>query len=148
MPTSHQNNLMNRFRRRIFVASLKREVARRSRDGGSLSLMKLHSLSRLRRQLPRRRSPLSLSPKSVGLNKNFIRLFTKPLSQLCSPKRVPSRVSSALGSMRASTPTKCALIELLRRASTHTDYAFSNFVAGCDPYKMCFYRTSPPLRIS
>ncbi len=33
---------------RIFVAALLREVARRSRDGGSLSLMKPHSLSQLR----------------------------------------------------------------------------------------------------
>ena len=38
------------FRRWIFVAALLREVTRRSRDGGSLSLMKFHSLSQLRWQ--------------------------------------------------------------------------------------------------
>ena len=33
---------------RIFVAALLREVARRSRDGGSFNLMRLYSLSQLR----------------------------------------------------------------------------------------------------
>ena len=62
-PTSHLENSDDMiFRCWIFVAALLREVARRSRDGGSLSLMKFHSLSQLRWQLPRRRSPLSLSP--------------------------------------------------------------------------------------
>ena len=37
---------------RIFVAALLREVARRSRDRGSFSLMRLYSLSQLRWQLP------------------------------------------------------------------------------------------------
>ena len=52
----------NCFRCRIFVAALLREVARRSRDRGSFSLMRLYSLSQLRWQLPHWRSPLSLSP--------------------------------------------------------------------------------------
>ncbi len=49
MPTSHlEKSDEYYFCCRIFVAALLREVARRSRDGGSLSLMKFHSLSQLR----------------------------------------------------------------------------------------------------
>ena len=77
MPTSHHENFdINCFRCRIFVAALLREVARRSRDRGSFSLIRLYSLSQLRWQLPHWRSPLSLSPTASRCGSVTLRLWT------------------------------------------------------------------------
>ena len=111
----------NCFRCRIFVAALLMEVARRSRDRGSFSLMRLYSLSQLRWQLPHWRSPLSLSPTASRCGSVTLRLWTSTglsfttVSTLRYPKRALSRVSSAFGSMWASTPTICSFLAHHRR---------------------------------